>query len=124
MKEQFGLPVTNQPDTSNVMTAVDDPDRRGAMRWLSVAGMAVVGSLAGSVAAAVTAQAKGPEYCCDLSDTPDCPSCSYQCGSGYHRRTWTCWLGEELIDCLECATGATCDDGPFECSLAYNDNTC
>lgn len=92
--------------------------RRGTRLWLF--GAALVSALAKTWADAPNALA-GP-LCCDLY-YPTGPWCggtegsgSFSCSSGYNKRHWTCCLPGGYVLCWECAAGATCWNGPFECS--------
>ena len=87
-----------------------------------------VGGLGGAVVAAIaTTWADSPAalaapYCCDLAypNGPWCgghhPSSNFTCRSGYHKRVWHCVSGPSFLSCYECAAGADCFSGPWQCS--------
>lgn len=70
----------------------------------------------------------GDFACCNLAWTPDsghwCSGDAYgnfSCPSGYYHRVWYCCTsGHQLFGCGECASGATCNDGPWYCSYGWN----
>ena len=62
--------------------------------------------------------------CCSLAT---CTWCNYAvnrdrftCSSGWTRRTWSCTTaGGSIFWCGECAKGASCWNGPWNCSIWF-----
>lgn len=68
--------------------------------------------------------------CCALAKCNVCSysgnKCNYTCPAGYYKRAWYCVPtgGNRAFGCGECAAGASCWDGPFACSIWWDDATC
>lgn len=109
--------------------------RRGAMRWLMVGGMSLVGTLAGLASstkpAAASCERDTAPACCDLASCTACSHpanrpCAYTCPRGYHAKAWYCSSGGPIWGCGECVpnSSSSCDTGPWPCSIWWLDGAC
>lgn len=109
--------------------------RRGVTRWLATGGMALITLAAGSVVNASPASAACERdlapACCNLASCTQCSypasgRCHYTCPGGYHQKWWFCISGTRAIGCGECVplSSATCESGPFPCSIWWFDSSC
>lgn len=105
--------------------------RRGALRWLTGGGIALVAAVSGLFATAAPASAS--PACCNLyyPNGPYCPQsgCWFSCPGGSSGYVWTCLAGTRELYCAECITGGngTCGGGPgatFVCSTWWDDGSC
>lgn len=112
-------------ESTGVMTELEELNSRPARRRrvLRTSSTALVAGLATLfLGGKAVADCQGSP-CCSLAK---CNMCSYQvnkdrytCPSGYNRRTWSCVTGSNRYYCGECASGSTCYDGPFACSIWF-----
>ncbi|ACU74553.1 hypothetical protein Caci_5695 [Catenulispora acidiphila DSM 44928] len=119
-------PTTSDPGSPAPM--LPGVPRRGALRWLTGGGIALVGAVSGLFATAAPASAS--PLCCQLA-YPNGPFCNYfecwfSCPSGYTKMVWTCASGSREIVCGECQQGGnTCWNGSkYVCSIYWDDDTC
>ena len=69
--------------------------------------------------------------CCSLY-YPNGPYCAYTgsrsnftCPPGFQRTWWFCCEGTRQVACAECASGSSCWQGPWNCSIWwYTGSTC
>jgi hypothetical protein len=122
-------------------TYIDEPTSPPPFGWLSSIGMALLSFFArpddppgrpksGGYGGGTTGRpdpCKGPITsikCCHLA-CPDreCPyennRANFKCPEGYIKTYWTCTEGSNTIGCGECASGDSCVDGPWYCSIWF-----
>jgi hypothetical protein len=101
-------------------TDVRRPTRRSLFVRATGASAAVFAWMAARGAAEAGAY---PYHCCGLATNTHCSGCpsgSFSCPSGYHRKYWFCCQNGGLYGCGECTKSTTsCFSGPFKCSCGY-----
>jgi hypothetical protein len=94
--------------------------RRAALVWAS----ALVGGLATLLDRRPAQADDMSSPCCGLASKRLCSYTvsrdRFYCPSGYTRTVWSCRTGSgQLVWCGECASGSSCYDSPFYCSIWF-----
>lgn len=110
-------------------TEITDVDKSGELRPVFLKRLpALSAGIFAALAARGTQVAHAGNFaCCNLAYPPStgpwCPIHQYgdfYCPGGTNARVWYCCAEGQLFGCGECTNGATCHDGPWECSYGWN----
>ncbi|WP_331771900.1 hypothetical protein OG948_50930 (plasmid) [Embleya sp. NBC_00888] len=111
-----------------VQVADTDIEPRKGARGIGVKALAGASAFIAGLATLINATPAAADCqgspCCSLAS---CTMCNYRvahdrfyCPTGYNRTVWSCVSGSSMFWCGECSGGTSCWNGPFACSIWFN----